>query len=170
MMAFRIAWFKVHKPLAFYSAYFYRRSQKGGFDAAMMTGGTDDVRRRINDMRRRTDLTANQEDLLVTLEAVYEFNMRGFEFAPIDLYESDATKFMLADEKRLRPPFVAISGLGESAAIDLARIKESGKRYISVEELSRDCPKVSQTHLEQVKALGALGDMPESSQINLFEL
>ena len=170
MMAFRIAWFKVHKPLAFYSAYFYRRSQKGGFDAAMMTGGTDDVRRRINDMRRRTDLTANQEDLLVTLEAVYEFNMRGFEFAPIDLYESDATKFMLADEKRLRPPFVAISGLGESAAIDLARIKESGKRYISVEELSRDCPKVSQTHLEQLKALGALGDMPESSQINLFEL
>ena len=170
MMAFRIAWFKVHKPLAFYSAYFYRRSQKGGFDAAMMTGGTDDVRRRINDMRRRTDLTANQEDLLVTLEAVYEFNMRGFEFAPIDLYESDATKFMFADEKRLRPPFVAISGLGESAAIDLARIKESGKRYISVEELSRDCPKVSQTHLEQLKALGALGDMPESSQINLFEL
>ena len=170
MMAFRIAWFKVHKPLAFYSAYFYRRSQKGGFDAAMMTGGTDDVRRRINDMRRRSDLTANQEDLLVTLEAVYEFNMRGFEFAPIDLYESDATKFVLADEKRLRPPFVAISGLGESAAIDLAHIKESGKRYISVEELSRDCPKVSQTHLEQLKALGALGDMPESSQINLFEL
>ena len=170
MMAFRIAWFKVHKPLAFYSAYFYRRSQKGGFDAAMMTGGTDDVRRRINDMRRRSDLTANQEDLLVTLEAVYEFNMRGFEFAPIDLYESDATKFVLADEKRLRPPFVAISGLGESAALDLAHIKESGKRYISVEELSRDCPKVSQTHLEQLKALGALGDMPESSQINLFEL
>ena len=71
---------------------------------------------------------------------------------------------------QLRPPFVAISGLGEAAAIDLARIKESGKRYISVEELSRDCPKVSQTHLEQLKALGALGDMPESSQINLFEL
>ena len=170
MMAFRIAWFKVHKPLAFYSAYFYRRSQKGGFDAAMMTGGTDDVRRRINDMRRRSDLTANQEELLVTLEAVYEFNMRGFEFAPIDIYESDSTKFLIADEKRLRPPFVAISGLGESAALDLGRIKNSGKRYISMEELGQDCPKVSQTHLEQLKNLGALGDMPESSQINLFEL
>ena len=170
MMAFRIAWFKVHKPLAFYSAYFYRRSQKGGFDAAMMTGGTDDVRRRINDMRRRSDLTANQEELLVTLEAVYEFNMRGFEFAPIDIYESDSTKFLIVDEKRLRPPFVAISGLGESAALDLGRIKNSGKRYISMEELGQDCPKVSQTHLEQLKNLGALGDMPESSQINLFEL
>lgn len=168
MMAFRIAWFKVHEPLAFYSAYFYRRSQKGGFDAAMMTVGTDGVRRKINEMRRRT-LTANEEDLLVTLEAVYEFNMRGFEFAPIDLYESDATKFKPAGEKQLRPPFVSISGLGESAALDLAACGGSGQRFISVEELGSACPKVSQTHLEQLKALGALGDLPETSQINLFE-
>ena len=168
MMAFRIAWFKVHEPLAFYSAYFYRRSQKGGFDAAMMTGGTDAVRRKINEMRRRSDLTANEEDLLVTLEAVYEFNMRGFSFAPIDLYQSEATKFLIVDDKQLRPPFVSISGLGETAALDLARCKETGEKFISMEELGRACPKVSQTHLEQLKALGALGDMPESSQISLF--
>ena len=168
MMAFRIAWFKVHKPLAFYSAYFYRRSQKGGFDAALMTGGTDAVRRKINEMRRKSDLTANEEDLLVTMEAVYEFNMRGFTFAPIDLYQSDATKFIIVDDKQLRPPFVSISGLGETAALDLARCKETGEKFISMEELSRACPKVSQTHLEQLKALNALGDMPESSQISLF--
>ena len=168
MMAFRIAWFKVHEPLAFYSAYFYRRSQKGGFDAAMMTGGTDAVRRKINEMRRRSDLTANEEDLLVTLEAVYEFNMRGFSFAPIDLYQSEATKFLIVDDKQLRPPFVSISGLGETAALDLARCKETGEKFISMEELGRACPKVSQTHLEQLKALGALGDIPESSQISLF--
>ncbi|MBS1419663.1 MAG: PolC-type DNA polymerase III [Oscillospiraceae bacterium] len=170
MMAFRIAWFKVHKPLAFYSAYFYRRSQKGGFDAAMMTGGTDAVRRKINEMRRKADKTANEEDLLVTLEAVYEFNMRGFAFAPIDLYQSDATRFLLAGENQLRPPFVSISGLGETAAVDLARCKDMGVKFISVQELSRACPKVSQSHLEQLKALGALGDLPETSQINLFEM
>ncbi len=171
MMAFRIAWFKVHEPLAFYSAYFYRRSQKGGFDAALMTGGgTDAVRRKINEMRRKSDLTANEEDLLVTMEAVYEFNMRGFAFAPIDLYQSDATKFIIVDDKHLRPPFVSISGLGETAAMDLARCKETGEKFISMEELGRACPKVSQTHLEQLKALGALGDMPESSQINLFDM
>ena len=79
MMAFRIAWFKVHEPLAFYSAYFYRRSQKGGFDAGIMCGGADDVRRRINEMHRRPNLTANEEDLLVTMEAVYEMNMRGYQ-------------------------------------------------------------------------------------------
>ena len=170
MMAFRIAWFKVHEPLAFYSAYFYRRSQKGGFDAEMMCGGTDAVRRKINEMRRRSDLTANEEDLLVTMEAVYEFNMRGFEFAPIDLYESDAIKFRITEDGRLRPPFVSISGLGDSAAQDLANCRTGGAKFISVEELGRACPKVSQTHLETLKRLGALGEMPETSQINLFDL
>ena len=170
MMAFRIAWFKVHRPLAFYSAYFYRRSQKGGFDAAMMTGGAAEVRRQINTMRQRGGLTANEEDLLVTLEAVYEFNMRGFSFAPIDLYQSDSTRFLPAGDTQLRPPFVSISGLGEAAAMDLLACQERGERFISVEELGLACPKVSQSHLAELKRLGALGDMPESSQINLFEL
>ena len=170
MMAFRIAWFKVHEPLAFYSAYFYRRSQKGGFDAELMCGGADAVRRKINEMRRRSDLSANEEDLLVTMEAVYEFNMRGFTFAPIDLYESDAAKFRITDDGRLRPPFVSISGLGDSAAQDLAACREKGQRFISIEELGRSCPKVSQTHLETLRRLGALGEMPETSQINLFDM
>ena len=169
MMAFRIAWFKVHEPLAFYSAYFYRRSQKGGFDAEMMCGGADTVRRKLNEMKRRSDLTANEEDLMVTMEAVYEFNMRGFTFAPIDLYESDAIKFRITDDGQLRPPFVSISGLGDSAAQDLANCRKNGERFISMEELGRACPKVSQTHLETLKRLGALGEMPETSQINLFD-
>ena len=170
MMAFRIAWFKVHEPLAFYSAYFYRRSQKGGFDAGIMCGGADDVRRRINEMHRRPNLTANEEDLLVTMEAVYEMNMRGYVFAPIDLYKSHATKFLITDDGKLRPPFVAISGLGETAAWDLMRAGESGRKFISVQELSAACPKVSQAHIEQLKTLGALGEMPDSNQINLFEM
>ena len=170
MMAFRIAWFKVHEPLAFYSAYFYRRSQKGGFDAEMMCGGTDAVRRKINELKRKNDKTANEEDLTVTLEAVYEFNLRGFEFAPIDLYASDATRFLPTEDGRLRPPFVSVSGLGETAALDLARCKERQQHFISVEELSAECPKVSQSHLEALKRLGALGDLPESSQISFFEM
>ncbi len=170
MMAFRIAWFKVHEPLAFYAAYFYRRSQKGGFDAGTMCGGADAVRRRINEMHRRPTLTANEEDLLVTMEAVYEMNMRGFNFAPIDLYKSHATKFLITEDKKLRPPFVAISGLGETAAWDLMRAGGSGQKFISIQELSAVCPKVSQTHMEQLKAQGALGEMPESNQINLFEM
>ena len=169
MMAFRIAWFKVHEPLAFYSAYFYRRSQKDGFDAEMMTGGADAVRRKINELKKKPDVTAKEEDLMTTLEAVYEFNMRGFEFAPIDLYKSDAVKFIITDDGRLLPPFVAISGLGEAAARDLQNCTKNGQTYISIEEVSAACPKVSQAHIEALKRLGALGEMPESSQINLFE-
>ncbi len=169
MMAFRIAWFKVHEPLAFYSAYFYRRSQKNSFDAEMMTAGEDEVRRRINDLRQKDDATANEDSILTTLESVYEFYMRGFDFAPIDLYESSATKFKITDDGKLRPPFVAIAGLGETAAIDLENCTKHGQSYISVEEVSAACPKVSTTHLETLRRMGALGDMPESSQINLFE-
>ncbi len=169
MMAFRIAWFKVHEPLAFYSAYFYRRSQKNSFDAEMMTAGVDEVRRRINDLRQKDDATANEDSILTTLESVYEFYMRGFDFAPIDLYESSATKFKITDDGKLRPPFVAIAGLGETAAIDLENCTKRGQSYISVEEVSAACPKVSTTHLETLRRMGAFGDMPESSQINLFE-
>ena len=169
MMAFRIAWFKVHEPLAFYSAYFYRRSQKNSFDAEMMTAGLDEVRRKIYDLRQKEDATANEDSILTTLESVYEFYMRGFEFAPIDLYESSATKFKITEDGKLRPPFVAIAGLGETAAEDLENCAKPGHTYISIEEVSAACPKVSTTHLEILRRMGAFGEMPESSQINLFE-
>ena len=167
VMAFRIAWFKVHEPLAYYSAYFYRRSQKDSFEADSMIMGLDAARRRIKKIRDNPSSTQKEEDLLVTLEAVYEFYLRGFAFEGIDLYKSDGTRF-LAENGRLRPPFVAISGLGAAAAQDLVAARDSGRAFISMEDLSGVCPKVSQTHLEQLKALGALGDMPEESQISLF--
>ncbi len=170
MMAFRIAWFKVHEPLAFYSAYFYRRSQKGGFDAAMMCGGTERVRRKINEMHRSNSLTANEEDLLVTLEAVYEFNMRGFQFAPIEFGSSDASKFLITEDGRIRPPFVAVAGLGESAAQDLARVSAEGNRFVSIDEIASACPKVSSAHIQSLKTLGAFGDLPDSSQVSFFDM
>ncbi len=169
MMAFRIAWFKVHEPLAFYSAYFYRRSQKGGFDIEMMGGGTERVRRKINEMKRASTLTANEEDLLVTLEAVYEFNLRGFRFAPIDFQRSDAIRFLITDDRTILPPFVSVPGLGETAAQDLAHCRESGREFISIDEIGSACPKVSQTHLETLKRMGAFGDLPDSSQVSLFD-
>ena len=165
-MAFRIAWFKVYHPLAFYSAYFYRRSQKGGFDAVMMTQGMDAVKANIDAIDNNEDATAKDEELLTTLEVVYEYYLRGFEFLPIDLYKSEATKFVIEDGK-IRPPFVAISGLGESAAFDLVEGRK-GKTFLSVEEVAAACPKVSKTHIQMLKEAGAFGDMPETDQISLF--
>ena len=166
MMAFRIAWFKVYHPLAFYAAYFYRRSQKGGFDALLMTGGMDMVKANIKAIDDNENATDKDQDLLTTLEVAYEFYLRGLEFLPIDLYKSHATKFLIEDGK-LRPPFVAISGLGESAAWDLVNGRE-GKTFLSVEEVAIACPKVSKTHIQMLKDAGAFRDMPDTSQVSLF--
>ena len=166
MMAFRIAWFKVYHPLAFYAAYFYRRSQKGGFDAVLMTGGLEAVKANIDAIDNNDDATAKDEDLLTTLEVVYEFYLRGFEFLPISVYDSHATKFLIKDGKIL-PPFVAISGLGESAAWDIMDGRQ-GKQFLSIEEFSAACPKVSKTHLQMLKDAGAFGDLPDTSQVSFF--
>ena len=166
MMAFRIAWFKVHEPLAFYATYFYRRSQKGGFDAAMMCHGIDLVKQKIQEIKADEDSTAKDEDLFTTLEVCYEYYLRGYDFAPIDLYKSHATKFVIEDGKLL-PPFVAVSGLGESAAWDIMDGRE-GKTFLSIEEFSMACPKVSKSHIEDLKAAGAFGDLPENNQMTLF--
>ena len=167
MMAFRIAWFKVYHPLAFYAAYFYRRSQKGGFDAALMTGGMDAVKANIDAIENNEDATNKDEDLLITLEVAYEFYLRGFEFAPINIYESHATKFLIKDGKIL-PPFVAVSGLGESAAWDIMN-GSKGKTFLSIEEFSAACPKASKTHIQMLKEAGAFGNLPDTSQVNLFD-
>ena len=165
--AFRIAWFKVHKPLEFYSTLFYRRSQKNNFDVETMTQGIDRVRAKIRETRNNLDPRQKDEDSLPTLEACYEFYMRGFDFDMIDIYESDAVKFLISGENKLRPPFVAISGLGETGARDLATMRAE-RKFISIDEISAACPKVSKTHIEQLKALGALRDLPDSSQMSLF--
>ena len=166
MMAFRIAWFKVYHPLAFYAAYFYRRSQKGGFDAVMMTKGMDTVMGHIEAIDNNENATDKDEDLLTTLEVVYEFYLRGLEFLPIDIYKSHATKFLIEDGK-LRPPFVSISGLGENAAISLMEGRE-GKDFLSVEEVALACPKVSKTHIQMLKEAGAFGNLAETNQVSLF--
>jgi len=167
IMAFRIAWFKVHRPLEFYSAYFFRRSQKGGFDAEFMTKGIDIVRRKIKEIHNNQDAKQKDLDLLTTLEACYEFYLRGFEFIGIDIYDSDPIEFLVVDNQKLRPPFIAISGLGEEAALDIARSR-AGQEFISIDEISASCAKVSTTNLDQLKALSALRGLPDSSQLSLF--
>ena len=166
MMAFRIAWFKVYHPLAFYAAYFYRRSQKGGFDAQLMTRGMEAILSNIQAIDENENATDKDEDLLTTMEVVYEYYLRGFDFLPVDLYKSHATKFLIEDGK-IRPPFVSISGLGENAAWDLMHGRE-GKEFLSVEEVAIACPKVSKTHIQMLKDAGAFGSLPESNQVSLF--
>jgi DNA polymerase-3 subunit alpha (Gram-positive type) len=171
MMALRIAWFKVHHPLAFYAAYFYRRSQKGSFDAKLMARG-DAVAlaklREINSMPDR-EKKSKEEDLLTTLEACHEFYARGFSFHDVDIYESDAVRFEIAGDTALRPPLIAVAGLGETAARDIAECRR-GREFISIEDFSGECSKVSSAHIDALRELGAFGSLSETSQFTLFDM
>ena len=164
MMAFRIAWFKVHHPLAFYATYFSIRAK--AFDAEFCCAGIDAVKKKIHEIENNKDATAVEQNMLVTLEVCYEFYRRGFHFEPINIYESEAVDFKIV-ENGLLPPFTSVHGLGESAAFDTVE-KRKGKHFISIEEFSMCCSKLSKTHIEQLKALGAFAGMAETSQITLF--
>ena len=166
MMAFRIAWFKVNHPLAFYAAYFYRRSQKGNFDVSLMTKGLDFTKATIEAIDSDENASDKDQKMLITLEVVYEFYLRGFEFLPIDIYKSHATMFQIEDGK-IRPPFLAVPGLGENAAWNLMEGRE-GKQFLSIEEVAIACPKVSKTHMQMLKEAGAFGSLPETNQVSLF--
>ena len=169
MMAFRIAWFKVHRPLAFYAAYFSIRAK--AFDEAYMCRGMETCQRKMREIiAKDKEASAVEQDMLTTLEVCYEFYLRGFTFDRMDLYQSEAIRFTVDEEHNaLRPPFVSVAGLGETAAVSLAEARK-GKRFISIEEVSAACPKVSKTHIELLKQAGAFGDLPETSQLDLFAL
>ena len=164
MMAFRIAWFKVHEPLAFYATFFSIRAK--AFDAEYCCAGLDAVKQKIREIENNKDATDVEQNLLVTLEVCYEFYLRGFHFDTISIYDSDATHFKVT-ENGLLPPFVTVRGLGETAALDTVE-KRQGKTFVSVEEFATTCNKLSKTHIEQLKALGAFAGMADTSQVALF--
>lgn len=167
MMAFRIAWFKVHRPLAFYSAYFSIRAK--GFDAACMIRSDKVCMEKIQELHRKDvdkTISAAEKDTQTTLEVCHEFYKRGFTFAPMDIYKSDATKFLVT-ENGLIPPFTSMPGIGEQAAVNLVEERKNGP-FLSAEELSVRCPKVSKSVIELLDEIGALGSMPKSTQISLF--
>ncbi|MBR5542957.1 MAG: PolC-type DNA polymerase III [Oscillospiraceae bacterium] len=164
MMAFRIAWFKVHHPKAFYAAYFSIRAK--AFDAAVMTNGDQVVLSKIEELNSMEKISQKDENMLVTLEVCHEFYKRGFKFEPIDLYKSH-TKNFLVTEEGLLPPFTAISGLGEVAAQNIVEAREE-EPFTSVDEIQRRCSKVSKGVIEMLEANNVLVDIPSTSQITLF--
>ena len=164
MMAFRIAWYKVHRPLAFYATFFSIRAK--AFDAEYCCAGMEAVKQKIREIENNKDATDVEQNLMVTLEVCYEFYLRGFHFDTINIYKSDATKFLIT-ENGLLPPFVSVHGLGEAAARATVQQRQ-GKSFISIEEFSNCCNKLSKTNIEQLKNLGAFAGMAETSQITFF--
>ena len=171
VMALRIAWFKVHRPLAYYGSWFTIKAKENSFDVAAMLSGDAALLESLAaayEKAHEAKATATDKELVRTLEIAHEFLKRGFKFLPVDLFESDAHSFLLVpEENALRMPFRAVTGLGASAAASIVRERERGP-FASMEEMRQRCSGVSETIIKELSRLGALGDMPESSQATLF--
>ena len=166
MMAYRIAYCKVNYPLAYYAAYFSIRA--GAFSYELMCQGKDKLEYYMRDYKKRVDsLTAKEQETLKDMKLVQEMYARGYEFLPIDLYRSKATKMQIIDGKLL-PPFSSIEGMGDKAA-EAVEVAAAKGPFLSKDDF-RQRTKVSKTVIDFMGDLGLLGDLPESNQMSLFDL
>ena len=169
MMGIRIAWFKIHEPLAYYAAFFTIRAT--AFDYGLMCQGKAAIDNHIKAYKANPNLSKKEQDTLRDMKIVQEFYARGFEFLKIDLYQSDAIKFQVVEGKLL-PPFSVIEGMGGIAAEALAVAAhaetERGEKFLSKDDI-RQKAKISQTVLDTMAELGLLGGLPESNQLSIFD-
>ncbi|MCQ2513701.1 MAG: PolC-type DNA polymerase III [Ruminococcus sp.] len=164
--ALRLGWYKVHRPLEYYAAYFTVRSDN--LDGGIIMKGQKAVRDRMNNIKQKQaahEASAKDDAEFGILQIVNEMLARGIETLPIDVYKSRATQFVVEDGK-IRLPFSTIPGLGGAAAVSL---EEAGKNntYLSIEDMQIKT-KVSKAIIESLRELGVLNGMPESSQMSLF--
>lgn len=165
MMAYRIAYCKVYYPLAYYAAYFSIRAD--AFSYELMCQGKEKLEYYIRDYKKRSDsLSKKEQDTLKDMRLVQEMYARGFEFLPIDIYKSKATRFQIIDGKLL-PPFSTIEGMGDKAA-DAVEMAAANGPFLSRDDF-RQRTKVSKTVIDFMADLGLFGDIPESNQLSLFD-
>ena len=165
MMAWRIAWFKINQPLAYYAAYFSIRAS--GFDYELMCLGQDRLLMHMKDYEKRMDtLSKKEQDEYKDMKVVREMYARGFDFIPIDIYQAQAGRFQIIDGK-LMPALNTIDGLGGKAAEAVVDAVKDGK-FLSKDDF-RERTKVSKTVIDLLGDLGILKDLPESNQLSLFD-
>ena len=162
--ALRLGWYKVHKPIEFYAAYFTVRNDN--FDGATLLKGRDAVRNKIKSINDKGfEASAKEKAEIPMLQIMNEMLARGIEVLPIDIYKSEAKKFVIEDGG-IRLPFCSLNGVGESAAFALADAAKQGE-YLCIDDvISRS--KVSKAVIETLKECGAFGDLPETAQMSLF--
>ncbi len=164
MMAFRIAYFKVHYPQAFYATYFTIKAND--FDATIICKGYDYVLSVKKELEMKgNDLTAKEKNVLTILEIAIEAMVRGIKFTNVNLYKSEVNIFTITDDGLL-PPLISLQGLGESAAQSIAATREDCE-YTSIEDL-QNRTRISKTVVEVMKEHGTLNGMPEKNQLSLF--
>ncbi len=165
MMAYRIAWYKIFHPLAYYAAFFSIRATS--FSYELMCQGKEKLEYHMKSFQEKGDaLTKKEQDTMKDMRIVQEMYARGFSFVPIDIYESEAHRFAIVDGK-LRPPLDCIEGLGDKAADAVVEAAGEGK-FLSIDDF-RQRTKVSKTVIDLMEEMHLFGDIPQSNQISLFD-
>lgn len=163
--AFRIAWYKVHMPVYFYSSWY--TSKATDVDVENMIKGYQSIKARIEDIQSKGYEATNKENgQAESLKVALEATARGIKFLNVDLYNSEATVWVAKGDNEIYPPFNAIEGLGDTVAKNIVAEREKGK-FISIEDVQKRA-KVSQTLIEKMKDMKILEGLPESNQLSLF--
>ncbi|MFA5542587.1 MAG: PolC-type DNA polymerase III [Bacilli bacterium] len=168
IMALRIGWFKVYRPIFYYAAYFSRRAS--AFDVIAMARGYDAIKVKILELKEKIDnksATAKEIDLHYSLLLSLEATARGFTFRQMDIRYSDATNFKVSkDRKSLLIPFNALESLGESIAISIVNARKEAEFTSKKDVMTRT--KLTSTQFEKMNMMGVFGDLPDDDQIGLF--
>ena len=165
-MALRIAYFKVYYPAEYYACFLRRNVDK--FDASKMIGSSEYIKSWLDELEALPKNEKEKEgDKITILESIVELLERGVTLLPVDIYKSDAVEFLIEEPMKIRVPLCSLPGVGENAALSLAKIRAEGP-FASRDDMVRR--KVSKSVVEMLRECGALGDMPASSQVSLFEL
>lgn len=166
MMSFRIAWFKVYYPEAFYATYFSMKVDD--FDAQLMIQGMDAIHDRVKQLEAQgNEVTAKEKNLLIVLEVALEMFSRGIKIHPVDLYHSHAEQFLVGVQL-IRPPLSSLQGVGQNVARRIAEERDKSE-FLSLEDL-RQRTGASKTVIETLKNHGACQHLPETNQLSLFNL
>ena len=160
LMAIRIAWFKVHKAILFYSAFFSIRASQ--FEPDIMMAGIEQINRRIREIEEMKKTTVKDDDLLTMYQVALEMLKRGYKFLPVDINKSHATDFLIEGDA-LRLPFISIPGLGESVAIDILN-KRNEKPFTSIKDVSNRT-KLNKTLFEKMTMLNAFKDLKDEDDV-----
>ena len=162
--ALRLGWYKVHKPIEYYAAYFTVRNDN--FDGATLMKGKQAVKDKIRNINQKGfEASAKEKQEIPMLQIMNEMLCRGIEVLPVDVYKSDAKRFVIEDGK-IRLPFCSLSGVGEAAAESLSDVGKT-TQYLSVEDMIQKT-KVNKSVIEILRECGALQGIPETSQMSLF--
>ncbi|MBQ6936932.1 MAG: PolC-type DNA polymerase III [Clostridia bacterium] len=164
-MSLRVAYFKVHHPVAFYQSYYTVRADT--FDYETMATGRENLLLKMRDLQQMENPSARDKATLTIMEVVNEMYARGIEFMPIDIYMSHPTKYLNINGKIL-PALNSIAGMGDRAAQSIADARENG-RFFSIDDFKQRTS-VSETHIELLKSFGCFKGIPQSAQVSLFEI